>query len=428
MRFVLGNRLMTLAGGTEVHLVTIGAELMRLGHEVVVYSPELGPYADHARRRGLEVTDELRRLPAECDVVFAQDALVVYDLVERYPEAVSVFRVCGDVYDFQSPPQLGGIVDLVVVLSERYARLAEACSVRAPVLHLPVPVDLERLVPLGPLRRKPSRAVVLGNYPQRVETIRAAWEPLGVEVRHVGAPNQQYDIASAVADADIVVAKARAAVDALACGRALYVYDFFGGDGWVTPETYPRLEADNFAGLATGRTVGVAQLRRDLADYDPSMGVANRDLAVQHHGARDHVARLLSAVGAAGAQERPSAPLREVARLPALQWSWEGVARESRHAQAVLASRLADVEQGAVESAAGAERRAAESVALAGRRTAEVIALRARLDAIERSRAWRSASLYWRFRDRLRRGGPAPDHSDDASLPPTPSPARQTVT
>ena len=118
----------------------------------------------------------------------------------------------------------------------------------------------------------------------------------------MGGPHQQYDIASAVADADIVVAKSRAAVDALACGRALYVYDFFGGDGWVTPETYPQLEADNFAGLATGRTIGVAGLARDLADYDPSMGTVNRDLAVQHHGARDHVMRLLSAVASAGAQ------------------------------------------------------------------------------------------------------------------------------
>lgn len=38
VRFVLANRFMNLAGGTEVHLVTIGAELLRLGHEVVIYS------------------------------------------------------------------------------------------------------------------------------------------------------------------------------------------------------------------------------------------------------------------------------------------------------------------------------------------------------------------------------------------------------
>ena len=112
MRFVLGNRLMTGAGGTEIHLVTIGEQLLRLGHEVVIYSPELGPFADHARRRGIDVVDELRELPADCDVVLAQDGIVVYDLAERYPQALTVFRICGDVFDFQSPPQVEGIVDL----------------------------------------------------------------------------------------------------------------------------------------------------------------------------------------------------------------------------------------------------------------------------------------------------------------------------
>ena len=30
-----------------------------------------------------------------------------------------------------------------------------------------------------------------------------------------------------------------------------YVWDTRGGDGWVTPETYPALEADGFTGAAT---------------------------------------------------------------------------------------------------------------------------------------------------------------------------------
>jgi hypothetical protein len=65
VQFVLGNRVMDGAGGTETHLVTIGDQLLRLGHEVVIYSPQLGPFADHARRRGIDVVDELRRLPGE---------------------------------------------------------------------------------------------------------------------------------------------------------------------------------------------------------------------------------------------------------------------------------------------------------------------------------------------------------------------------
>ncbi len=129
MRFVLANRLLDRAGGTEVHLLTLAEQLRRLGHEVCLYSPELGPFTDHVRRRGVDVAAELRDLPGACDVVLSQDALVVYDLAERYPSAFHAFRVCGDVFDFQFPPQLEGIVDLIVVLSDRYERLARACAV-----------------------------------------------------------------------------------------------------------------------------------------------------------------------------------------------------------------------------------------------------------------------------------------------------------
>ena len=72
-----------------------------------------------------------------------------------------------------------------------------------------------------------------------------------------------------------------------------------------------------------------------------------------------------------------------------------------------------------------AELRAAESAALAEQRSAEFVVLSARLDAIRRSRAWRSASGYWRWRDRLRRGAAPPDQGDEAS--PSPEPARQTL-
>ena len=425
MRFVLANRLMNTAGGTETHLVTIGDQLLRLGHEVVIYSPELGPYADYARERGIDVVDQLRELPAECDVVFAQDGIVVYDLAERYRDALTVFRVCGDVYDFQSPPQVEGIVNLVVVLSDRYERLARAGAVEAPVVRLRIPVDIDRLTPIGAIRPRPERAVVLGNYADRVEDVRAAWEPLGIEVTQVGGPQQRFDIANALEGVDIVVAKSRAALDAMACGRAVYVLDTFGGDGWVTPEAYPALEADHFAGQATARVIGPAELRRDLDDYRPDMGNANRDLVLQHHRARDHVIELLAALDVPR-RERPPAPLRELARLTTLQWSWERFARDGQAAQARLYDRLVLAEQAAAEANRDraelherlvlAEERAAEASANAererleaGERRAEAAALSTQLEAINTTRAWRLCLRYWRWRGRLLRRPPVRD-------------------
>ncbi len=300
MRFVLGNRLMAEVGGTEVHLVTLAEHLQRLGHEAVIYSPELGPYAEYARSRGLEVESEPSKLPGECDVLLSQDMLVAYDLAARYPRALHAFRICGDVFDFQLPPLREGVVDLVIGLSDRYARLAEGCAINAPVVRLRISVDVDLRTPVGGIRNPPRRAVMLGNYGYRFDWVRSVWGEHGIEVERVGANGSRpsYDVATALAGADIVVAKSRATLEAMACGRAVYVYDVFGGDGWVTPSIYPELEADNFAGLATDRVIGPAELANDLAEYHPAMGIANRDLVLQHHNARDHVLALLAALEA----------------------------------------------------------------------------------------------------------------------------------
>lgn len=454
MRFVLGNRHLLAPGGTEVHLVTVAEHLLRLGHEVRLYAPELGPFADHARRRGLDVHGSLRELPADCDVVFAQDGIVVLGLAERYPQALTVFRVCGDVFDFQLPPQLDGVVDLVVVLSDRYKRLARACAVAVPTLRLRVPIDIDRLVPLGALSDRPRRAVLLGNYGERAELVREIWGRHGLEVTRVGGDVQTYDVAAAVADADIVVAKSRAALDAMACGRAVYVYDVFGGDGWVTAETYPALEADNFAGLATGRVIDAAALAADLADYRPEMGATNRDLVLQHHSARNHVIELLAAIDGRAPRGRSPAPLQEMARLIAMQWSWELTAREfrsmhwplrehaarseqlslaaaeaARQAEARATSaegRAAEAARQADECATRFEERAAEAAATTSRTAGErdeaiawarqletrlaasveeASALRRQLEALQATRAWKLVTAYWRLVRRLRGAG-----------------------
>jgi len=237
---------------------------------------------------------------------------------------------------------------------------------------------------------------MLGNYPARHELVREVWERHGVEVTVVGGSQQRYDVAVAVAESDIVVAKARAALDAMACGRAVYVFDTFGGDGWVTPDNYAALAADNFAGLATGRVIDATALAHDLAEYDARMGTANRDLIVQHHSARDHVIDLVGAIGELRPGGRPTAPLRELARLTNLQWSSDRIALSSQRTQVSLHERLVGAEAKAAE-AADALACAQEN---AERLEAQARELRARIDTMRKTRAWRFATRYWRLKRR----------------------------
>lgn len=331
MNLVLANAGFDGAGGTECYLLTLAEQLIRLGHTATIYTRNAGRHAEHARTRGVEVHDATEALPEHADVILTQDAIVAYDLRERYPAAFHVFRACSDVYDFELPPQLQNVVDLVLVNSDRYARLVKGTATAPPVLRLRTPIDVERLVPLSAPRAAAQRIVLLGNYPDRHDLVTEAWGGPGIEIVQVGGATPSFDVTHALAGADIVVAKARAALDAMSCGRPVYLHDCFGGDGWVTPDAYPALEADNFAGQATDRIIDAEQMRADLAAYHPRMGRINRDLVLQHHDARAHAIALLTAIAerqpATPAHHHPTDPLAELARLTALQWTWEQRAR-----------------------------------------------------------------------------------------------------
>ena len=283
--------------------------------------------SDFAARRGLTVAVGEDRLPAKCDAILVQDSAMAYELAERWPATPQVFRACTAVYDFQFPPQLPGVVEAVVVVNDRVARHVAAMDGQYEVVRLRHPIDTQRFRPLAEIRDPPRRAVLLGNYLSgtRPRLITEAWGAAGVECVTVGAPaSRSVEPEGAIASADIVVGKARAALDGMACGRAVYVYDLGGGDGWVTPESYPALEADDFGGQATDWMPSVERLTSDLDEYRPEMGLSNRDLILAHHTAGDHVRALLSLFRRLNPRARPvGAPLRELARLVRLQRTTE---------------------------------------------------------------------------------------------------------
>jgi hypothetical protein len=210
------------------------------------------------------------------------------------------------------------------VASDRVAARIYALPLDAPIVRLRHPIDIETFVAGGPLRERPRKAVLLSNYLKgdRRRALTDAWEARGVECVQVGLPTRmELDVVSAIADADIVVAKARAALEGMSCARAVYVFDEFGGDGWVTPDNYGRMEADNFAGQAGD---GPADPAGALAGYRADMGWVNRELVRRHHSARQHAAQLVEVLrGPAPHRPEQVTALGEVARLARAGWDAE---------------------------------------------------------------------------------------------------------
>lgn len=318
MKVVLGRQSLATLGGSATYALTVARELERLGHDVTLVAEELGVAAAVAGTRGIRIA-RLDEAPGGCDAVIAHDLPMAVELAARYPDARRVFVIHADGWDLELPPLIPGHVDAVVACSDRLAARARALPLEAPVIRLREPVDTDAFLFTKTLPDRPRRALIVSNYlrGERRRMLVDAWENAGIECVQAGTPTEVVvDLAPALASADIVVAKARAALEGMCAGRAVYIYDQYGGDGWVTPDNYPAFEADHFAGQATARPRTGVDLVADLAEYSPEMGVVNHELVRTHHGARHHAIELVAILRGAYAREPDQVEVTaEVARL-----------------------------------------------------------------------------------------------------------------
>ncbi len=330
--------------GTETYTLTVADELVRLGHEAIIHAGTAGPIAEAARARGVGVVTDPERLPASCDAVIAQDAPSAYALADRYPRARRLMVVHSEYFAVQSPPQLDGVCDAVVVLNDRVRRHVEHLASSPPIIRLRQPVDLKRFGTRGGAPNAARRALVLGNYlrAEAADAVTEACVAAGLEPVLSGIHSTPTQTAEqAIADVEVVIGLGRCIVEAMAGRRAAYVYGIAGGDGWVTPERYADMEANGFGGTASDLTIDGARLTADLAAWHVEMGPTNRQLAHRHHDAAAHAIELVAQLQELRPDDRPPPPhAGELARLVRLEWqSWSryvGALDENRELREAL--------------------------------------------------------------------------------------------
>jgi Glycosyltransferase Family 4 len=407
VQILAGTQQLSWIGGANTYVVTVCEQLERLGHDVLIFAAEPGgEMTEVARARGLRVVEPGRGLPLAPDVIYAQDAYASLLLAELYSLTPQVFATHADEYDISLPPQLPGLIAAVVACHDRVARRAQAAAVGAELVRLRQPVDTVRFSPRGPLSDPPRRALLLGNYlsGDRRELVIRACADAGIECEQVGAQNGRWttEPEALMSAFDIVFGKARVIVEAMACGRAAYVYDHNGGDGWVVPETYELLEADNFGGQAEGAGTSYERLRGDLAAYRPDMGPANRDLAVANHSANKHAQELVELFGRVAPRTDPvDAPLRELARLVRIQAGIDHRAQTLAAEAHGARARTLELE----DELSDTRRRLAELDERVGGLEEEARAARADADELMHQRRVRFALALARPLDALRRRG-----------------------
>jgi hypothetical protein len=211
------------------------------------------------------------------------------------PGTPMVYVSHGPLAELEQPPSIDTGIGVYIAVSEEVRERLVAVTGATDVPVVRNGVDVERFSPRSPIGEIPRHVLVISNhFPEtHWQLLSGVCAGRGIDLQRIGLQSRfEWHTEEVINSADIVVSLGRGALEAMACGRAVLVWDHFGSDGWLTRESYPRIRACNFSGRSERRTYDAESLRAELEAYTRDMGAINRSLAQEHHDIRDRAGEL----------------------------------------------------------------------------------------------------------------------------------------
>src|SRR5262249_1265735 len=240
------------------------------------YSTKLGDVASELKAATIPVIDDLGKLGVRPDIIHGQHHLETMTAIVRFPDAPAVFFCHGWTPWEETPPSHPRIYRYVAVDHACRDRLMLENGVAEDRLRVLLNfVDLDRFHRRERLPERPRKALILSNTASErthVPAVREACREAGIEldVMGLGVNRSTKSPETVLLSYDIVFAKGRTAIEALASGAAVILCDSSGVGPMVSDAEFGSLRSLNF-GVRTLRDQLVKEaLLREIARYDPA--------------------------------------------------------------------------------------------------------------------------------------------------------------
>ncbi|HJX29185.1 MAG TPA: glycosyltransferase, partial [Thermoanaerobaculia bacterium] len=332
MRVLFTNIFLTSRTGTEVWVREAVLGLRRRGLDPMVYAPRLGEVAREIRAGGVPVVDDLSQVGVPPDLIHGHHHPQTVEALLRFPGVPAVFVSHDATGWHDAAPLFPRIVRYVAVDEANRDRLLAGGAPEARIRTLLNWVDLERFRPRAePLPETPRRALVFSNAAREdthLPAVREACHRAGLEIDVIGA-----GVGRSVADPeaflggyDLIFAKARCALEALATGAAVVLCDYRGLGPMVTSGELDTLRRNNFGARMLTAPPTPEGVLREIGRYDPRDASAVSRRIRETAGLEEFLDRLLALYDevlkeSAGHPFDPEADLRAAA---AYVRSWAG--------------------------------------------------------------------------------------------------------
>lgn len=253
LRILITNNTLDHHAGSEVYARDLALALLAHGHLPILFSTVLGAVAEELRLATIPVVDDLAKIAQAPDLIHGQHHLETMMAVLHFPNVPAIYMCHGWLPWEEDAPISPSIRRYVAVDDLCFERLNSVCGIHASRIDvIRNAVNMNTFAPRVELPVRPKSALVFSNHPAQspaIDIIRRACLAFGMErVDTMGAvANTSVARPQEVLGAyDVVFAKGRSALEALATGCSVVVCDIGRLGEMVTSNNVERLRRLNF--------------------------------------------------------------------------------------------------------------------------------------------------------------------------------------
>ncbi len=250
----------------------LAARLLQTGHTPIVYSTQLGDIAREIRALTITVTDNLKTVALPPDIIHGHHGLETVTALLYFPDTPAIQTIHGNLGFLSAAPKFDRILRYVPVDDTCRDRLVYESGIPEERIRVILnSVNLNRFAERHPLPVRPHRALVFSNCTDsHVKAVQAACDRAGISLDVIGADTKACKNPETVLPQyDLVFAKARCALEALAVGSAVILCDYQGLGPMVSSQQFDRLRGLNFGHRTLTNELSPELIGREIEKYDP---------------------------------------------------------------------------------------------------------------------------------------------------------------
>ena len=259
--------------GAPLFARDLSKALRERGHDVALYSPFWGRLSANMLKDGFNIARSLKDLNFAPDIIHGNHMVSLLQALKRFPGVPGVHVQHGIGSPLTSVP-INRIYRYVAVDDLCRRDLAGCPSVTPDRISVLLNfVDLDQFPGRSQLPSKPRRALIFSNYADastHLPVIASACQTRGIPYDTVGAGVSRTVEAPAkiLLNYDLVFAKARCAIEAMATGAAVILCDRQGLGGLVTTSNFDAFRQLNFGHATLAQPLDADKIVGEIARYD----------------------------------------------------------------------------------------------------------------------------------------------------------------